>query len=97
SAAPGIVRVRVRGPRRRALGAGRPDPDLVPAGVIAMFRAIGHWFEERTGIGGILALPMEHRVPRQTASWAYVFGSATMVLFVLQIATRTFPSAGFVP
>jgi ubiquinol-cytochrome c reductase cytochrome b subunit len=65
--------------------------------VIAMFRAIGHWFEERTGIGGILALPMEHRVPRQTASWAYVFGSATMILFVLQIATGICLALVYVP
>ena len=62
-----------------------------------MFRAIGHWFEERTGIGGILALPMEHRVPRQTASWAYVFGSATMILFVLQIATGICLALVYVP
>jgi ubiquinol-cytochrome c reductase cytochrome b subunit len=51
------------------------------------FRAIGSWIEERTGLGAILAVPMGHRVPRSSASWAYVFGSATLVLFVMQIAT----------
>jgi ubiquinol-cytochrome c reductase cytochrome b subunit len=64
---------------------------------MGLFRAIGHWFEERTGLGGILALPMEHRVPRSTASWAYVFGSATMILFVLQIVTGICLALVYVP
>jgi ubiquinol-cytochrome c reductase cytochrome b subunit len=54
---------------------------------VARLRSIGNWFEERTGLGAILAVPMGHRVPRSTASWAYIFGSATLILFVMQIAT----------
>jgi ubiquinol-cytochrome c reductase cytochrome b subunit len=54
---------------------------------MARLRSIGSWFEERTGLGAILAVPMGHRVPRSTASWAYIFGSATLILFVMQIAT----------
>ncbi len=53
----------------------------------ARLRAIGQWLEERMGLGAIVAVPMAHRVPRSSASWAYVFGSATLVLFVLQVAT----------
>ncbi len=53
----------------------------------APLRAIGEWLEERTGLGAIVRIPMAHRVPRSTASWAYVFGSATLILFVLQVAT----------
>jgi ubiquinol-cytochrome c reductase cytochrome b subunit len=54
---------------------------------MALFRSVGSWIEERTGLGAILAIPMGHRVPRNTASWAYIFGSATLILFVMQIAT----------
>jgi len=60
-------------------------------------RAIGHWFEERTGLAGIIAIPMAHRVPRSTASWAYVFGSATLILFVMQIATGICLALVYVP
>ena len=30
---------------------------------------------------------MEHPVPRRTASWAYVFGSAALTVFLLQLVT----------
>jgi ubiquinol-cytochrome c reductase cytochrome b subunit len=63
----------------------------------APFRSIGHWFEERTGLGAIVAVPMAHRVPRSSGSWAYVFGSATLTLFVLQIATGICLALVYVP
>jgi ubiquinol-cytochrome c reductase cytochrome b subunit len=62
-----------------------------------MFRSIGDWFEARTGLGAMLAVPMGHRVPRSTASWAYVFGSATLILFVMQIATGICLGLVYVP
>ena len=49
--------------------------------------AIAEWLEDRAGIGAALAPVLGHTVPRSTASFWYVFGSATLVLFVLQIAT----------
>jgi ubiquinol-cytochrome c reductase cytochrome b subunit len=64
---------------------------------MAGLRSIGNWFEERTGLGAIVAVPMAHRVPRSTASWAYVFGSATLILFVLQIATGICLALVYVP
>jgi len=62
-----------------------------------MLRTIGQWIEARTGLGAVLAVPMGHRVPRSTASWAYVFGSATMILFVMQIATGICLALVYVP
>jgi ubiquinol-cytochrome c reductase cytochrome b subunit len=64
---------------------------------LARLRAIGGWLEERTGLGAIVAVPLAHRVPRTTASWAYVFGSATLILFALQIATGICLALVYVP
>src|SRR5262245_32363437 len=73
-----IVRIRVPGPRRRALGARRSAPDAVEAGMkFSALRSTVGWLEERTGIGGAVTPVLEHPVPRSTASWWYVFGSAT--------------------
>ncbi|HXJ36386.1 MAG TPA: cytochrome b N-terminal domain-containing protein [Candidatus Eisenbacteria bacterium] len=50
-------------------------------------RAIADWIDTRTGLVSFLAETAGHRVPRNTASWWYVFGSATLVAFVLQVVT----------
>ncbi|GGJ76005.1 cytochrome b N-terminal domain-containing protein [Deinococcus aquiradiocola] len=44
------------------------------------------WLEERTGLVGTVARVAAHRVPRRSG-WAYVFGSATLFAFVLQVVT----------
>src|SRR5262245_2662674 len=64
---------------------------------IAWLRSIGRWLEDGPGLGAVVAVPMAHRVPRSTASWAYVFGSATLILFVLQIATGICLALVYVP
>jgi hypothetical protein len=40
---------------------------------------------------------MEHPVPRQTASWAYVFGSAALTVFMLQLVTGILLALLYVP
>jgi ubiquinol-cytochrome c reductase cytochrome b subunit len=55
------------------------------------------WLEERAGLGGAIAPTLDHPVPRSTASWWYVFGSATLALFVLQIATGICLALVYVP
>jgi ubiquinol-cytochrome c reductase cytochrome b subunit len=49
--------------------------------------AVVGWFEERTGLVSAASATLSHRVPGDSASWWYVFGSAALVAFVLQVAT----------
>jgi ubiquinol-cytochrome c reductase cytochrome b subunit len=58
---------------------------------------IGEWLDERLQVGATLRDTAEHPVPRNTASWFYVFGSAAVVLFVLQIGTGILLSSIYVP
>jgi ubiquinol-cytochrome c reductase cytochrome b subunit len=50
-------------------------------------RAIGAWIDRRLQLAAPIMEMAKHRVPRSTASWFYVFGSITFVLFLLQIVT----------
>jgi ubiquinol-cytochrome c reductase cytochrome b subunit len=59
--------------------------------------AIAEWLEDRAGIGAALAPVLGHTVPRSTASFWYVFGSATLILFVMQIATGICLALVYVP
>ncbi len=60
-------------------------------------RAVRTWLEERAGLRTAIGPVLEHRVPRRSASWWYVFGSATLALFVLQIATGICLALVYVP
>jgi ubiquinol-cytochrome c reductase cytochrome b subunit len=48
---------------------------------------IGRWLEQRLQIGAAFRESAYHPVPRKSASWWYVFGSAALVLFILQVVT----------
>ncbi len=54
---------------------------------MSLVRRVADWLEERTGLGAPLGEAARHAVPRDSASWWYVFGSAAFVAFLLQIAT----------
>src|SRR6266436_930010 len=64
---------------------------------MALFRSLGRWLEERTGLEAAVKPVLAHRVPRSSASWWYVFGSATLTLFLLQIATGICLALVYVP
>ena len=59
--------------------------------------AIADWFDQRLGARATLEPMIAHPVPRTTASWWYVFGSATLSLFVLQIVTGICLALVYVP
>jgi len=55
------------------------------------------WLDRRLQVGAALRETAEHRVPRRSASWWYVFGSGAFVLFLLQIATGICLALVYVP
>src|SRR5246127_3895456 len=58
---------------------------------------IGDWFDRRVQLGKSIQETMEHPVPRQTASWFYVFGSAALTVFALQLVTGILLAIVYVP
>lgn len=50
------------------------------------FKKIWRWFDDRTGISNAIGPIMKHPVP-PNAKWSYVFGSATLFCFLLQVIT----------
>jgi len=54
------------------------------------------WFEDRSGASALIGPVMTHRVPR-SAKWWYVFGSATLMFFVIQIVTGILLATLYVP
>ncbi len=61
-----------------------------------MFASVINWFEERLKLGETLGPSMTHSVP-MSARWWYVFGSMTLTIFMLQIATGICLSLVYVP
>ncbi len=63
-----------------------------------MIGKIGKWFDHRLQLAAPIREAVEHPVPRNTASWWYVFGSAALTVFLLQLVTGTlFSSCNWLP
>jgi ubiquinol-cytochrome c reductase cytochrome b subunit len=62
-----------------------------------LIKTIGDWLDARLQVGTTIRDIAEHRVPRETASWFYVFGSAAFVVFMLQIVTGIMLAFIYVP
>jgi len=58
---------------------------------------IGEWFDQRLQLAAPIREASEHPVPRNTASWWYVFGSAALVVFLLQLVTGILLALIYVP
>jgi ubiquinol-cytochrome c reductase cytochrome b subunit len=58
---------------------------------------VARWFEERLQLGKATRETMEHPVPRRTASWFYVFGSAALTVFAFQLVTGVLLALLYVP
>src|ERR1700688_2091912 len=62
-----------------------------------LIEKIGAWFDQRLELARPIRETMQHPVPRQTASWAYVFGSAALTVFMLQLVTGILLALLYVP
>ena len=58
---------------------------------------IGDWFDHRLQLAAPIREAAEHPVPRNTASWFYVFGSAALTVFLLQLVTGILLALIYVP
>jgi ubiquinol-cytochrome c reductase cytochrome b subunit len=58
---------------------------------------VGEWFDRRLQLAAPVREIAEHPVPKNTASWWYVFGSAALVVFLLQLATGIMLAFVYVP
>ncbi len=62
-----------------------------------LIRRVGEWLDQRLQLAAPIREIMEHPVPRQTASWAYVFGSAALTVLILQVVTGVLLALLYVP
>jgi len=62
-----------------------------------MINQVGEWFDRRLQLAAPIRDAAEHPVPRNTASWWYVFGSAALTVFLLQLVTGILLAFIYVP
>jgi ubiquinol-cytochrome c reductase cytochrome b subunit len=60
-------------------------------------KSVGDWFDQRLQLSASVGETLQHRVPSRSASWWYVFGSAALTLFMLQIVTGILLAVVYVP
>jgi ubiquinol-cytochrome c reductase cytochrome b subunit len=64
---------------------------------MSMIAKVGDWFDRRLQLAAPIREAVEHPVPRNTASWFYVFGSAALTVFLLQLVTGILLALVYVP
>jgi ubiquinol-cytochrome c reductase cytochrome b subunit len=62
-----------------------------------LIASIAKWLDARLQLGDTIRETAQHEVPRETASWFYVFGSAAFTVFLLQIVTGILLALIYVP
>jgi len=62
-----------------------------------LIAAVAEWLDHRLQLAAPIREAAEHPVPRNTASWWYVFGSAALVVFLLQLMTGILLAMVYVP
>src|SRR5215471_16394988 len=65
--------------------------------MMRLIARIGRWFDQRLQLAAPIREIAEHPVPTRTASWFYVFGSAALTVFMLQVVTGILLALLYVP
>jgi ubiquinol-cytochrome c reductase cytochrome b subunit len=60
-------------------------------------RNIAVWLDERLHLTALYSSTAGHEVPASAGSWFYVFGSATLLCFIIQVITGTLLAFVYVP
>lgn len=55
------------------------------------------WLDDRLHLSALFASTAGHQIPASAASWFYVFGSATLLCFIIQIITGALLAFVYVP
>jgi ubiquinol-cytochrome c reductase cytochrome b subunit len=64
---------------------------------VRLIERVGAWLDQRLQLGKAVRETATHPVPPHTSSWFYVFGSAALTVFVLQIVTGILLALIYVP
>src|SRR5215475_11134138 len=62
-----------------------------------MLRKIALWIDERLYVSKLYASTAGHKVPANAESWFYVFGSGTLLCFIIQVVTGPCLAFVYVP
>mgnify|MGYP002632664376 CR=1 FL=1 len=62
-----------------------------------IFRNICLWVDDRLHVSKLFAATAGHHVPKSSGSWFYVFGSMTLLCFMIQVVTGTLLAFVYVP
>ncbi|WP_029917490.1 cytochrome b N-terminal domain-containing protein [Pelobacter seleniigenes] len=61
-----------------------------------LLRSIANWLEDRTGLWQMIRPMLLHPVPPKTG-WSYIFGSATLLAFMIQVVTGIALATIYIP
>lgn len=64
---------------------------------VRLIPRVGAWFDRRLQLTDAVKEMMEHPIPRSSASWWYVFGSAALTVLAVQIVTGILLALVYVP
>src|SRR5499425_2898839 len=81
----------------RSLSPSKATPEIASRKESGMLRKVARWIDARLHVSKLFESTAGHTVPASAGSWFYVFGSGTLLCFVLQILTGICLAFVYVP